>query len=518
MLDKWVLLLKKDYSVKTNIVANLSGNVITAILGLIFVPFYLYYIGIEAYGLITVFASLQAILVFLDLGIGAALSRELAIVSSAPEKAQETRDLVRTLEIVYWVTAIVIGVMACALSPVLVWWVNPVKLTAQTIQQCFLIMSVGFALQFPTSFYLGGLLGLQKLVLMSGINIFFGLLRSVGAVLVLRYISAEPQAFFLWQTIIAALQTLIVYIILWLILPKSSAFAKFDFEKVKQIWRFAFGMSAISVVTIIYSQIDRLILSRMLSLESFGYYALASTVAMSLTRLTAPVFQSLFPRFSQLLGQNDEPLLKNLYHQGAQFLSVVVFPISIILAFFSHEVLRLWQKDEVIADKTHLVLSVLMIGAALNAIMTVPFALQLASGWTKLNFYMMCGSLIFYSAAMLIVTPVYGALGAAVVWTVMNLLFAIVCTPLMHHRLLTSEMWQWIFKDNIILLGVVTLGVGIWRYFLPADLSRLFLASYIALAAIFAVVVTVSSASQIRYTLWNMAGKFLFNKKAEELR
>ena len=37
-------------------------------------------------------------------------------------------------------------------------------------------------------------------------------------------------------------------------------------------------------------QLDKVILSKILSLEMFGYYTLASMVAMSLGRLALPIF------------------------------------------------------------------------------------------------------------------------------------------------------------------------------------------------------------------------------------
>ena len=50
--------------VKRNIVANLAGSTWTALVGLIFIPLYIHLIGIEGYGLVGIFATLQAIFEF----------------------------------------------------------------------------------------------------------------------------------------------------------------------------------------------------------------------------------------------------------------------------------------------------------------------------------------------------------------------------------------------------------------------------------------------------------------------
>ena len=67
-----------DMSLKTNVTANFLGQGWRGLLGFAFVPVYIRYLGVEAYGLIAVFAVLQAWLGLLDLGLRPALSREMA--------------------------------------------------------------------------------------------------------------------------------------------------------------------------------------------------------------------------------------------------------------------------------------------------------------------------------------------------------------------------------------------------------------------------------------------------------
>ncbi len=103
---------------KTNIIANFAGKFVTAFLGIIFVPVYLRYLSVEMYGIIGFFSSIQAFLFLLDGGISPTLNREVARLSAFPEKAQELRDLSRTLEILCWAIAFVVCIIALIASPV----------------------------------------------------------------------------------------------------------------------------------------------------------------------------------------------------------------------------------------------------------------------------------------------------------------------------------------------------------------------------------------------------------------
>ena len=151
--------------VRRNIVANVAGRGWTALLSLAVVPVYIHFLGIEAFGLIGFFLSLMAMLSLLDLGLGTALNRQFARYSMQSGKAQEMRDLLRTLEIIYWLIGIAIGVAMAALAPVIAaYWLKPQQLPAETVAQALAMMGVAFACQWPRALYSGGLMGLQRQV------------------------------------------------------------------------------------------------------------------------------------------------------------------------------------------------------------------------------------------------------------------------------------------------------------------------------------------------------------------
>ena len=51
---------------------------------------------------------------------------------------------------------------------------------------------------------------------------------------------------------------------------------------------------------------DKIVLSRLLTLEEFGYYTLAGVVAASLYLLINPVYNAVFPRLTQLVTLGDQ--------------------------------------------------------------------------------------------------------------------------------------------------------------------------------------------------------------------
>ena len=87
-------------SLKKNVIANFVGQGWTALMGIAFIPLYIKYLGVEAYGLIGFYAVMQAWLILFDMGITQTLNREMARFSAGAHTSQSIHDLLRSLEIV----------------------------------------------------------------------------------------------------------------------------------------------------------------------------------------------------------------------------------------------------------------------------------------------------------------------------------------------------------------------------------------------------------------------------------
>jgi O-antigen/teichoic acid export membrane protein len=472
-------------------------------MSLAFIPLYIKFMGIESYGLIGIFASLMSVFGLLDLGLSTVLNRELARLSVLPDKAHEMRNLVRTLELIYWGFAIIIGIaVVCLSGPIVDYWLNADKLSPATVKQAIMIMGIVIALRWPVSLYSGGLMGLQKQVLLNGIRIFEATIRGLGAVLVLWLISPTIQAFFIWQIFVSIANTTLTAVILWRSLPKSRQYSKFQKESLFRIWRFAAGMTGISFTTIILSQTDKIVLSKILPLELFGYYVLASVVANTLLFFVGPVYSALFPRFSQLVSIDDQVGLAVLYHHGCQLMSVIVIPAALVISLFSAEILFLWTGDSVTVTNTHIIVSILIFRSAFIGFMSLPYGLQLANAWTKLTLYSgIIASTVLIPMIYYFVTG-YGVAGAASVLVFLSFGEVLICIPIMHRRLLKSEKLRWYFEDVgvpfVVALGVV----GGFRLTVPIPEQQLFQVIYLALVSGLTLGLTALATPVTRNWLW----------------
>ena len=436
-------------SIKLNILANYAGRGWSSLLTLLFVPFYIKFLGVESYGLVGFYATIQAVFSLLDLGFSTTLNRELAILSSDNANRQETGNTVRTLESIYWCFACLIFLLTTLLAPLIAYhWINPESLSQAAVSEAIQLMGLVVSLRFPFALYSGGLMGLQRQVLLNGIMVGSGSLRGGGAVLVLWLVSPTIQAFFVFQAATALLETTVVMFFLWKSIPVSFFSSQFKIGVLKKVYRFAAGMTGIGISSMMLTQVDKIILSKFVSLEVFGYYSLAATASTGLVSLLVhPVFNAVFPRLSQLVKSGTAEMMVSFYHKSCQMVSLLIIPAGLVVVFFAQDVLEIWTSNFFVAANASNLLSVMTIGCIFNSFMNIPYALQLANGWTSLMFKYNTIAVIVAIPVLIVITPSYGAIGASMVWAILNVSYVFLVPPIMHRRLLKSEKMKWYVKD-----------------------------------------------------------------------
>ena len=448
--------------INKNIAANFGGSLWTALVSLLFIPVYLNFLGMEAYGLVAIFATLLAMFAVLDMGLIQTLTREIARLAVLPDSAREMRDLLRTLEIPYVGMGLVIGLGVVLFSPWIAHvWLNNQTLPTSTVQTAMMLMGLMIAIQWPLGFYS---VGLQEQVLLNYINSIMQTVRGVASALVLWQLSSTIEAFFLTQLATSVVHILIIRLLLWRKLPYDPNSSRFRPELLRSIWHFAAGVAGSGLIASLLMQLDKIILSKLLSLEVFSYYTIANVVSMNVYRLFGPIYSAIYPRLTNLVAMGSEKELAAFYHKSAQLLAVAVFPAVAVLIFFSNELLLIWLQKPVIADAVAPIVSILVIGTLINGIMHIPYGLQLAAGWNSLALRFGIISVIIFGILLLVMTKYYGVLGAAMAWPIQQALYLIFTVPLMHRRLLPNEQWRWYWDDVCFPLILATAPVALaWK-------------------------------------------------------
>jgi O-antigen/teichoic acid export membrane protein len=496
-------------SVKKNIAANVVGSGWTALMSIAFVPLYIKYLGIEAYGLIGVFSILLGWLTLLDMGMTPTISREMARFSGKAHTNQSILDLLRSVEVIAIVLAILIYFGVYIFSEWLASaWINSDTIEKSVIINAIIIMGFVAALKFVENIYKSAIIGLQKQIQLNVMVVVFATLRGFGAVGVLVYYSPTIEAFFVWQGLVSILNIIVFGVYLYSALPKSEAKVKFSWHELNKIKKYAAGMMGTTFLAILLTQIDKMLLVKILTLSEYGYYTMAFMVANVLYMVVGPISQAFFPKFAELKAKEDKVALVDMYHKSSQLITVSVGVIVGYLIFFSEAIVLAWTQDVLLSQEVAPLVSVLSLGTFLNILMWMPYQMQLAHGWTSLVIKMNIVAVLFIVPAIFIVVPTYGAIGAAWVWVVLNAGYVFVGVHFMYRKILVDEKWSWylndIFKPLFVCFGLIWL----FKVFLHHENIYIMLAM-IVLSMIVVFAGTIAFTPLVRMQVLNLIKKRL---------
>lgn len=471
-------------------------------MGLAFIPLYIKYLGIEAYGLIGLFGVLQAWLSLLDMGMTPTLNREMARFTGGTHSATSIRDLLRSIEVIALGIAALVGLGIWAASGWLASdWLRAQNLPIDTVAKAFAIMGAVTALRFVEGIYRSAIVGLQRQVLYNAVNSALATLRGLGAVGILMWVSPTIEAFFIWQGVISLLTLGVLASVTYRALPKAERDGQFSMPALRSIGRFAGGMMGITFLALLLTQVDKILLSKLLTLSDYGYYTLATVVAAALYMLTGPITQAWFPRLSELHANNQQAELITKYHQGAQLVSVFMGSAAIVMIVFAEPILQLWTHDAELAHRSATLLSLLALGNLLNGLMWIPYQTQLAHGWTGLTTRINIVSVVIIVPAILWATPRYGAEGAAWVWVSLNAGYVLIGIHFMYRKILTHEKWRWYGQDVLQPLLAASAVAILLHWALPTDLAYLYQLIGLLVASSLTLLASAFAATYVRYSL-----------------
>ncbi|MFQ3595698.1 MAG: oligosaccharide flippase family protein [Sphingomonadaceae bacterium] len=495
---------KRRPSVTRNLAANLVGQAWITLMMIGFVPVFIRHLGIEAYGIIGLFTTFQALLAILDAGMGPTLNREMARFTSGAREASHTLDLLRTLETL---AALLAGALAGTLillaKPLSTSWLNPETLPREMIRTALMLMGAALACRFLESIYRASLLGLQQQVWYNGANILLNTLRHAGAATLVAYLSANLTTFFAWYL---AISVLIVGVLRWKllrVLPHPDRPTRFSVDELIQIRHFAMGMLAVSVLAVSLTQVDKLLLSQLLPLESFGVYMLSFSVASILGLIAAAVTQALLPVMVEQVTRSNFLHLHRIFHFAAQIVAIFVVPVGLLLMVFPRDLLFLWSGDPALAHSAAPILRLLAAGSTLHALLTVPYFSMVAHGWTRLAVLTNIIAVCLLVPSILIAVPAFGMEAAAIIWILLNAGYLLFQIPLVHRHILTGEMWRWYRADvaqPILIASFVVMALAAIRPHL--ELSRLMLMPWLLVSwAVMVAALLLSAQEELRERL-----------------
>lgn len=450
--------------------ASYGSQVYTALVGIALIPVYLGYLGAEAFGLVGFYAAIQAWFGLLDAGMTPAVAREFSRFRAGSTSLDYCWRLLFGLEHVF------LGLAVLLLSAgwfgsdwVAANWLNAQGLDLASVAACIVLMAALGGVRLISGFYQGVGVALEEQLLLSGLSAGFATLRSVGVVLFMAYVAATPVAFFSYVTAATALELLAYRQVVYRTLNRSGGVPRStDLSALRSVGRLAGGVAFLSIVWVSVSQVDRLLLSHYLSLEQFGYFSLAVSVAGGISLLLVPLGQIVQPRLTILATQGREAEFLGFFSLATQLITALLVGVGGTIALFSEPLLWAWTGNESAARQAAPILALYALGNSLVGLLSLAYIFQLSKGNIRLHIVGNVFLAVFWIPAAVVVAGRFGAIGTGTLWMFANFLLVVVWLPFVFSRLAPALSWRWLVID-VMAVGLPAL--PLFAAFLLAEAS-----------------------------------------------
>lgn len=429
--------------------------------------------GPEAYGLVGFFTMLQAWFNLLDLGMSPTLAREASILRGGASNILDHLKLLRAMQVIFTAIAIIGGgALYSGSAFIAADWLKTSQLPLNMVQGCIELIALCVALRWISGLYRAYITGAERLVWLGLWNSFIATLRFLGVLPFLIYYDNSTLLFFQYQFFVAIIELIGLVVMTKKLVPSIPIGSEVGWnlmallKSTSTILRFSIGVAFTSSVWVLITQLDKLLLSKLLPLSEYGYFTLAVLAASGVMMLAGPITNAVMPRITYMQAKGDAIGAINLYRLVTQIVSIVVIPATLMLGFFPYEILLIWTGDSIAAKSAYKVLALYAFGNGFLVVGSLPLLLQYAKGDIRLHVIGNLGYVLILIPLLIYGTIKFGLIGAGWAWLGANAFSFLVWTAVVHKKFMPGLHLRWIVQDVSVICLFALVGVAFVKIFI----------------------------------------------------
>jgi O-antigen/teichoic acid export membrane protein len=378
---------------------------------IITVPIVLRALGTQAYGLYVLATLLVGYTAFLDLGLTPSVVRSIAAHHTDGD-ASALEALIGTALSLLLGLGLIGGAAIALLTPNLShhWLHVPPRLQADA-EFVLYLAAAGFVLNMCLTVFGAVPQGLQRLDLFALRSLLLTTVTGAAQITVvvlgggLRWLAAV--------TVLINILSLAVFVLVaQRLIPGLSLLPRFDRWAAGELLAFGALRFVNQLSGQIVFQLDRLIVAAFLTIAAVTFYSVPLSIAQRFVIVQAIFATAFFPAATELHALADRERLKAAYLTSMKLVLVMVIPLTILVAGFSHPLLDGWLGPS-FADASAGILAVLAVAYGLAQVMGVPTLAADATGHVHWSAGFAIASAVINLSLTIVLVPRVGAIGAA---------------------------------------------------------------------------------------------------------
>lgn len=388
-----------------NIIFSLMAYVIIPFGTIISTPILIKYLGLEDYGYWILINSIIAIMGISNFGLGNSIikfgSKYIKLNESTKYK-----DLISTTLFMTLVISVALVLISIVMD---LFFVNILD-EFKEINTPFTLITVIVSLKIISGIFSSIIMSYQRYDITNKINIIVNLILIFISTLIAVY-SSKLEYLITVLLCVTIISLVVHYFKARQILGGIQITLRFEKTVFKSILSFG-GFSWLqSIISIVYNQVDKIIVSVMLGPQMLGVYTACLQIALKIHEIPTAAGAFLFPKFSESLEEGSSAY-KKLYINASILLLLFLFIFSFPLFIFAEEILELWI-DEEFSNSYSQLLKALIVSISSGTLFVIPFYFLNGLGYVRLNTTVNGALSIVSVISTIILIPYLDILGAA---------------------------------------------------------------------------------------------------------
>lgn len=411
-------------SLKKNIISIYSVNLINGLAGIFFIPLALKGLGVEGYGLYSMFTLFSSYVIFVELGITKYFTRDLA-----KEKKEEKQKKIMQLAIGIYIRITIILAIS---TPFIIYFVPkylfPVENHLPIVEIIILFAVLDYLISMPVSILKTYNIGNELFTRISKFNLISGLSRHLFLIIAVLLFDSV----ILVMTIVIIRRLIeIIYAVRYLDpLPIGSWKPKYVKGSFNEIISKSIFLSAAHISQVLMLTIGTILVNKYFGLHSLGVYKSSFDLAAKVWFFSNSLGIVVFPRFSSILKEkkNERNLLMKLIKFN--FISWILYLLLfLIIALCMPYFQNLFKLENII------LFLILLLGVSLNAHSNISYEYLHASYRVKETILLNILSIILIFSIFFLTMNHYEIYAIGLAWLGSQLIYVIMMDFLVYKKL-----------------------------------------------------------------------------------
>lgn len=393
---------------------NLTGRILTLLTSVALTPFTIRILGPQSYGTWSLLQSIATALTLADLGMSNT-STKLAAESYAHGKTQDEVSYTWSATLIAASFTIFVGAFVIFYSRDLLSFlgVSNHLISIASLALLFLTLSVLFIATINS-------LNTPQVVRLNWLSVavvtYCPLILTVSLTPLLLVLI--EHSIIIPSVISAGTEFLAALICVYFSYRAQPALFRIKFKKhvFKNLAYYGTTLTLTNIIVVFLSNGERFFLSHNHGTTALAYYSVAMSVAQVLLVLPLALVQPLLSQLTQLAAKNKVESIVNTYSKTLFILYTLVVPSLIVVAYLARPILQIWAGSPY-QENSYYPLVVLLVGVFFSGIAHILYNHFLATGKPTTILKLHTIELLPYLLLAYFLTKHFGALGAALSWT-----------------------------------------------------------------------------------------------------